>query len=110
MLKGREPGKLDKRITLQSRTTAANAYGEPVETWADVADVWAEVNYPLTQSGEVYIERVNIATTNTEFTIRYRADVGFDWRIVYGSDSYDIERISEVGRQNYLTISAKRRL
>jgi SPP1 family predicted phage head-tail adaptor len=110
MLKGIDPGKLDRRITLQSRTTAANAYNEPIETWATLATVWASIDYPLTGSGETFQDAINQAATNITFTIRHRDDVGFVERISYNGDTYDIERISETGRNDHLQIQAKRRL
>lgn len=110
MLKGIDPGKLDRRITLQRRTTAANAYSEPIETWTNLATVWASIDYPLTGSGETFQDAINQAATSVIFTIRYRADVGFIERINYGGDTYDIERVSELGRNNHLQIHAKRRL
>lgn len=32
---------LDRRITVQRASTIANEFNEPVETWADVATLWA---------------------------------------------------------------------
>lgn len=36
-------GPMRQRVTIQARTTAADAYGAPVATWADVATRWGEV-------------------------------------------------------------------
>ena len=33
---------LNRRITIQRATTVPNEFNEPVETWADVATVWAK--------------------------------------------------------------------
>lgn len=110
MLKGANPGELDKRATLQVRTVAANAYNEPVETWAELATVWTKVEYPKTGSEEAFEDNINIAATRVDFTIRYRTDVGFVERILYESEVYDIERIAELGRRDYLKITGKRRL
>lgn len=109
MLNGLNPGQLDRRIVLQNRTTAANAYNEPVETWATLATVWAKVEYPVTGSDEATEQNLNVARRRVDFTIRYRADVGFVERITYNGGTYDIERISELGRQNFLKITAEER-
>lgn len=108
-LQGIDPGKLDRRITIQQRTVALDAYNEPVETWSALATVWAKVDYPLTASDENVTDGLNVAYTRIEFTIRHRTDIGFINRIVYGSDTYDVERISEEGRKSYLKITAERR-
>ena len=102
-------GQLDRRITLQSRTTAGKAYGEPIETWTDLATVWAAVDYPLTGSGEAYQDHINLAQTRVEFIIRKRTDVGFVERIVYDSETYDIERKAEIGRGGYLKLTGNLR-
>lgn len=109
MITGKNPGQLDRRITLQSRTTAANAYGEPIETWSTLATVWAAVEYPITGSDEQTQQGLNIASTRANFTIRHRSDIGFVNRIQYNSDTWDIERISEDGRKSFLVITAERR-
>ncbi len=109
MLQGANPGELDRRITLQSRTVAANAYNEPVETWADLATVWAKVEYPITGSDEVTDKGLNVATQRVHFTIRHRTDVGYVERIVYNSENYDIERLAEIGRKQYLKLTAEKR-
>jgi SPP1 family predicted phage head-tail adaptor len=36
-------GKLDKRITIQSRSTTLDDYGQELNLWLDVATVWANV-------------------------------------------------------------------
>lgn len=99
-------GHLDRRITLKTRTVAVDAYGGGVETFADLAEVWAKVEYPITDSGEDYVNAVNLVTQRIDFTIRHRTDLDFVDRIVYDSKIYDIERIAEVGRDGYLKITA----
>ena len=110
MLKGDNPGKLDRRITLQNRTVAANAFNESIETWSDLDTVWANVEYSLTGSGEGFEDAVNLAQTRVDFTIRHRSDVGHVERISYNSETYDIESpLAEIGRRQYLKIRAKLR-
>lgn len=108
-LQGMEPGRLDRKITLQSRTVTLNDYNEPIESWATLAEVWANVDYPKTGSGESFYGALEIATTNTLFTIRYLSTVTAIERVLFDSDVYDIERIAEIGRRNFLQITAKRK-
>lgn len=109
MIRGNDPGKLDRRITIQRRTTAADKYNAPVETWTTLATVWAMVEYPITGSDEQTQQGLNVAATRANFTIRYRSGIGFTDRIQYNSETWDIERIAEDGRQSYLIITAERR-
>ena len=108
-LVGLDPGKLDRRITIQTRSTSVDSYGTPIETWGDTVTVWAGIEYPKTGSGEQYFDNVPIATTTVVFTIRNRAVDPATNRIEYGNDIYDIERIGEIGRRNFTTITAKLR-
>lgn len=109
MIRGINPGELDRQITLQSRTVAANAYGEPIETWSTLATVRAKIEYPITGSDEQTQQGLNIARTRANFIIRHRSDVGFVERIQYDSETWDIERIAEDGRKSFLIITAERR-
>ena len=109
MLKGDNPGKLDRRITLQQQSTAKNAYGGTDKTWSTLATVWAAIEYAKTGSDEVVDSGLNLATTRTVFTIRYRDDVGFVERVLYKSEIYDVERIAEVGREDFLQLTTERK-
>ena len=109
MLKGADPGTLDRRVTIQTRSISTDAYGSPIEAWADTATVWAGVDYPKTGSLEQFYDAVNIATTSVTFTIRYRAVSLSENRVKYNGEEYDIERVGEIGRRNFTTLGAKLR-
>lgn len=65
-------GKLDKRITLQNRSSTLDDYGQPINTWSDVATVWANIK-PL--SGREKAQTMMAETILTHrVTIRYNAD------------------------------------
>jgi len=85
------PGKLNRRVTLQRQAVSRDAVGQAKPVWADVATVWAAA---LPLSGREYFESARV---NSEITvrvvIRYRADVKPSWRIKYGADAYDIVEI-----------------
>lgn len=102
-----QAGRLDRRIQLQSYTTTQDGYGQPVETWSTYATVWATVR---DQSGREFLESAQIdGQTATMFTIRYRSDVAYQHRILYGSDYYDIRSIQyPEDRKRYVTIMAVR--
>jgi SPP1 family predicted phage head-tail adaptor len=34
-------GRLDRRISIESKTVVQDEFGQPVETWAELATVWA---------------------------------------------------------------------
>ena len=90
-----EPGGLDRRITIQQNTPAAvpGGTGELIDSWADLATVWAEV-IPVGGS-EIFAARQTGAETVKKFRIRYRGDVLRKMRVVYDTDNYDIQDVAE---------------
>lgn len=79
-------GKFDKRITLQSRSATLDDYGQQINSWSDIATVWANVK-PI--SGREKLRSMAIESTLTH-TVAIRYDVRFmppetvdAWRIKY---------------------------
>ena len=100
-------GNMDRRIAVQSATYSANEYGEPAETWATDFYTFARVDYPQSGQGEQFEDAINISSTRIDFTIRYRSGLTTKHRIVYASNNYDVTAISEIGRNNYLRLTAE---
>ena len=90
-----QPGSLDRRITIQENTPAAvpGGSGELIDSWADLATVWAEV---VPAGGREIFEAQQVgAETVAKFRIRYRGDILRKMRVVYDSDNYDIADVAE---------------
>jgi len=87
-------GWLKNRVTLQKLTKSQNDYGEYVQTWQDVATVWASIE-PL--RGREYLEA---SAKNAEIThrirIRYRDNLDAGMRIKFGSRTFNIESVIDV--------------
>jgi len=62
-------GKLDKRITLQSRSATLDDYGQELNSWSDIATVWANVK-PLGGREKLRAMAVESLLTHT-VTVRY---------------------------------------
>jgi len=102
-------GQLDRQIILANYTETADAVGYMSKSWTDAATVWAKV---VTQSGtEGQDNQQEIARSRVMFTIRFRNDITIDesTRIEYKSDYYDIVSIKEIGREEYLELTATKR-
>ncbi len=96
------PGKLDRRIVLQVRTVSKDAAGGRVETWADSATICAElVRASGNEATKADSDRYQTAQ---QFRIRYRAINPADHRILYKSRFYDIQSVTEEGRQTTLIL------
>jgi SPP1 family predicted phage head-tail adaptor len=79
-------GKFDKRITLQSRSATLDDYGQQINSWSDVATIWANIK-PI--SGREKLRSMAIESELTH-TVAVRYDVRFlppktvdAWRIKY---------------------------
>ena len=79
-------GKLDKRITLQSRSATLDDYGQELNSWSDVASCWANIK----QIGGREKLRSMAVESNLTHTVAVRYDVRFmppkivdAWRIKY---------------------------
>ena len=81
-------GDLNRLITIQSRGSSADSYGEKIANWSELDQVWAQL-IPMRRSErftarQLYGEEINV------FRIRYRDDVPNDGRIVYNNKAYEI--------------------
>ena len=110
-------GKLDRRITVQRKTSTQSDSGQPLDTWATlVGPRWAAVA-PV-RGDERFTAPQYAAKQQTEFKIRWSQDVAdltpLD-RIIYpyGSeneaDIYDVLAVHEIGRQEGMQIITFRR-
>ena len=84
-------GRLDKRVTLQSATIARDDNGQPIETFSTVAEIWAAID-PI-RGREFFSAQQVSADTTHRLTIRYRAGVSVQNRILYGSRVFRIESV-----------------
>ncbi len=86
-----DAGRLDKRVTLRSKVVAQDAWGAPVETWSDVAIVWAAVE-PL--SGREFFAAAQVQAEQMQrITIRYRTGVTTAMRVAWAGRLFDITAV-----------------
>lgn len=95
---------LDRRITLNKTVITQDSFKGELKTVTNV-EVWAKVEY---KSGvEKETEDVITLDNTVVFTVVYRS-LKEDDSITYEGKDYDIERIEEIGRHDYLKIHARR--
>ena len=97
-------GELDRRITLQRATTAPNGFNEPVESWTDLATVWAQQRPD--RGAERFAAQEIVGRAVMTFHIRYRTDVRTTDRILYQGRIWNILDVREVGRRVVTAIVA----
>lgn len=101
-----QPGDLDQRVTIQAQARTDDGAGGAAVAWADIARVWAKVQ-PL--SGKERLEAQQLeAPVMYRVTIRNRADVTADMRILWRGKAMNIRVIPEAGpRPIYLTLDCE---
>lgn len=106
-----QAGKLDRRITIQRKTTVQNDLGEEAETWLDMATVSASKR-DVSDSERVAAAEVS-ATITTRFQVRWSKNVQDvnpgGHRLLFGDRVYDIAAVKEIGRREGLEITAAAR-
>jgi len=105
-----DAGRLDRRILLMRGAAGTDSFNEPVLTWSALATVWAMAE-PV-KDGERLSAGQMLAGKLTRFTIRYSsevADIDPKDRVAFDGRTYDILGVKEIGRREYLEITAEAR-
>lgn len=98
-------GKLDRRITIQSKTNAADEYNQPVPTWTTFANPWAKIEDK--SGGESFPANQLTAYRSTVFTIRYISGLDETMRILYKNQYYNIRLIKKPDRDRFLELTGE---
>lgn len=101
---------LDRRVTISRRSSTLDAFNEPVNSWSDIATVWASV-VPINDSERLRAGET-LALKSSRFTIRWSSTVsGVDPRdrLTFDGSVYDINGVKVIGRKQWLEITATAR-
>ena len=100
-------GKLNRRITIEQRSTTQDAIGQPVETWTTVAELWADIRY---QRGlEAIKAGADISVVGASIRIRYRTGIDAGMRVTHGADVFNIQAVlPDAGRREYVDLACQR--
>jgi SPP1 family predicted phage head-tail adaptor len=91
-----EIGELDRRITIRRVSLVPNEFNELIETWNDLATVWAKRTDA--SANESYRAQEVGAQISVRFVIRYSvqvADLNPLDRIAFDGREYNITRVGE---------------
>ena len=106
-------GRLDRRLTIRRATRTQNALGETVETWADVATVWAsKVDKATAEADARGSNETRAATITTHFAVRWSATTATidpRDRVRCEGRDYDVTGLREIGRREGVEIVATAR-
>lgn len=97
---------MNHRITLIKRSAGVDAAGEPIESWADVATIWADVRFPsgvkaMFASSEGERAGMETVVKRVSIRIRARSDVDASWRVRYQGTEYEVKAapLPDIDRQ-----------
>lgn len=97
-------GNLDRYITIQTYTEAADSYGEKIKTWATYHSCYA--NMSNTSGEEKILTDQLMAKNNVDWTIRYKSGITEKMRISYGSEYYQITAVLLDGRDKWMILKS----
>lgn len=95
-----QAGKLDQRVTLQGVNVTRGTSGGVVKGWADIATVWAAVRHLSGNERQVSSAGGQVAEARTEITIRYRAGITAQMRVLYRGAVYNIRHVNNLMARN----------
>ena len=95
-------GRLNHRITIEQRGAGQDAWGQPVETWEPVAELWASVLYlsglsAIKAGADVSISKVSIR-------IRHRAGLNAGMRVLHDGKVFDIQAVLPDGARQFVDL------
>jgi SPP1 family predicted phage head-tail adaptor len=100
-------GRRDRRITLQRQQQGVDSYNRPVTQWVPIGTRWA--SWRRATANEQWAGgQVNAQVTDI-FEIRHDSTVAAlspKDRLIYGSRTYDLVEVTEIGRREGLLIRA----
>lgn len=92
-------GTLDKRVRIERLIGTVDSWGQPVETWQEVATVWANIR-TLTGSSfitnELQAGGSEVSRTTASIRIRARSDIDHSMRVVHKERIYEIRSVLPV--------------
>ncbi len=97
-----EARQLNKRVTVQQKTVTKGASGGMVEAWAALAGmpVWAGINHFGGNERRVTDQGGQVVEARAEITIRYRAGITAQMRVLHGATVYNIRHVNNWQERN----------
>jgi SPP1 family predicted phage head-tail adaptor len=99
------PGKLDRRVTIQVRVQQTGTDGFVTESWVDLFSVYAaRENVAASRRSS---DGLDISTSGEVFTVRYRAGISTAHRLIFEGRPYAITSVTEIGRRDGMRLTAE---
>jgi len=88
-------GQFNRRILIQAPSTTQDDAGQPINTWTDVVNTWANIR--TASSKEVYVAQGFVSVLTHVITIRYNPSIAIsvDMRVVYCDRVFLIQAVND---------------
>ena len=96
-------------ITIQKKTLSQDTLGTSTETWATHKTVKSNVFYGSGIKGYETEQEENIHSYSVTFIFRHLHDFGYDCRIQFDNEIYDIISIEKLRRRDGFKVITERR-
>lgn len=106
---GIDAGSLDRRVRIERRATTEDDFGGEIETWSELATLWASVNFGQGQERRQAAQES--ATAPATFRVRWSpvtATITPVDRILFMDAIWDISSAVPFGRNEGIDITATR--
>lgn len=101
-------GKLDRKITVETKTTVTDAWGQQLDMWAELGTFWAQYKPSIARRAAALAETADQLQFKevASFILRYRGDIPDTARILYEGKVWRIMQRGEAGqgRRRYLEL------
>jgi SPP1 family predicted phage head-tail adaptor len=103
------PGEMDRQASLWLPEITRNADGSATESMTSYSLIWCKWE-PIGGREWLAPGRQTIAEADARVTTRYRSGITPKHKITYNSVEYDVLRVAEIGRQEFLELTVKARV
>lgn len=101
-----DPGRLDRRVTLQYPVRERDANGSWTTNWANATDVWASKR--VVSGQRAFAADQKQAIDVVVFRIRWRSELQQYWRLKHGENVFEIiPPLEEQGRHAFIDLTCR---
>ena len=100
-----DPGRLDRRITVQYSIPVRDTSGGQSLDWFDAATVWASLSF--LRGNRLFAADKKSFEALVTYRIRHRGDVESGMRLIHGDDVFEIVSVEQLGRRHFLDLTCR---
>ena len=100
-----DPGRLDRRITIQYSIPSRDTSGGVALDWYDAATVWASLAF--LRGNRLYAADEKSFEALVTYRIRHRGDIESGMRLIHGDDVFEIVAVEQLGRRHFLEMTCR---